>query len=1004
MKNWHVDQTSLNLFGALPNEYLRHIVRGNENYYAPSGGGWSYAVQLSPSFRRFLLRKLYWFKGLKKVHKNKLYSMCTAASDFQKLSNLMQSVEGRVIAGLLSVGDRVSYEDIDALNVSIMSNLLNDSRYQKKMKTYLKRVRKSFLEGNPIPKPERHTSFLYAWVKKCVSPENVDTDEGAYRLTTFCQGRAMGNPTGALILDSARKWVENFTTPDPHDPDNYNLEELEIEVTGTPVNIEKVRAHARITLSTSACYEVGRKDGGKLAYARKILEIPQIRRIDLNTGEDSPETVLSRKFPGEALFHHSLWKMRDEFKIQMSVRASNVNEGGAKSRVVTADTFAHGCVLSPWAHMWLKVLQKFPAANAGVTEGRHGWTFIKSITASRPDLSWVFDLAVQAISTDLSEATDHLFWSAAEALINMCNRVLELPEWYGRLITRCLCSPRYVKYRAGSFSWEGETTNGVFMGDSGCKVLLTMGNLLAVIRMGVSTHSVSAVVGDDHTSISSNAAHALEVYKRSIRLLGFVTSDDDEVISDRYGFYAEELYTIPNTARDTVDAIFIPSSPREFPYIDVPKVRLLMDIRKDRKDFASTAVGRIFQFGREMEYCNRPNRYQALTHIGSWIQDHCLDLRHKPEFVYFPRSLVGGGKPILFQNRNNFVDFVHLHKRGRLLRRYYYLMDQAAHSGMNLGIIPRFFTKTNEDRLVIVRQRELPEEIIRLRLFQSRKKKWYQPLAVQRLTKYIISETEILSRLNQLEELFSEVPVAQPATVENVAIGGLEGNPEIIETFLDMWEGNSMLMGRHAQENWYPREEVLEFLDLRNPLHVDIPIKWRGAVGDRIPADRQLERERHEAALYDWVLSTADGEPPTDIIADDPAIINSIRNVPFQDVYIVTRDWELLKYAASMYWRKRIYMIDPLRWFEAGLTISPLLGVEVQDSVIIDQGALDAAAIDLEDEADRIMQIQIENSRPLTFRDLKFVRATNARTPREIHQGNLLYKIWQENFAEEEEA
>lgn len=678
--------------------------------------------------------------------------------------------------------------------------------------------------------------------------------------------------------------------------------------------------------------------------------------------------------------------MRDNFKESMRVRASNVNEGGAKSRVVTADSFFHGSVLSPWSHMWLKVLQSFPAAKAGVKEGRHGWAFVKSITASRPDLAWVFQVAVKAISTDLSEATDHLNWSAAKALIRMCNRVLRIPEWYGHLVERCLCDTRYVEYRAGEFRWKGETTNGVFMGDSGCKVLLTFGNLLSVLRMAYAGEVTSAVVGDDHTSLSSNAERALDIYNETVSSLGFVPSKDDEVVSDRYGFYAEELYKVPQSNRDTIDAIG-PGSPRDLPYIDVPKIRLLMDIRKDRADFSSTACGRIFQFGKEMEYVNRPNRFQAVFHIGSWIQDLCLDLRHKPEFVYFPRSLVSAGKPLLFQNRDNFVDFIQIHKDGRLLRRYHYLMDTAVHSEVNFGIVPRFFTKTSEDRLVLVKDTELPEQVIPLKLFQSRKKKWYQPLVVQRLHQYLISETEIKARLNQLEELFSEKPVAEPATVENVAVSAEEIRPETLKAFLDLWEGNSMLLGRNAMESWYPREEVLRILDLENPLHVEIPIKWWGLEGG-IPAERMLEKERHAAQLYEWLLNTADdSDPPTDIIADDPAIINEIMDIPDRDIYVATDDVAMLRYASSICWRKNVIRISARRWIEAAMTITPLLGSGVQDKVIVDLGSVDSLVGQLTDaELDEIEAVV----KPLEYKDLILIRATDAIAPLEIQQMNLL--------------
>jgi len=336
------------------------------------------------------------------------------------------------------------------------------------------------------------------------------------------------------------------------------------------------------------------------------------------------------------------------------------------------------------------------------------------------------------------------------------------------------------------------------------------------------------------------------------------------------------------------------------------------------------------------------------------------------------------------------LDFIKLHKRGRLLGRYYFLMDQAVHFKFDQGIVPRFFTKTSEDRLVLVKQRELPVKVAPLKLFQSRKKKWYQPWIVGRLREYLISETEILSRLNQLDELFSEAPVAEPATVENVAVSETRPRDDIHCSFLKMWRENSMLLGRNAVENYYPRKEVMEILDFENPLHVDIPARWVGLNSGGIPAERMLERERDSLALYQWVLSNTGENPPREIIPDDPIIFDEISKHPEKDVYIATDDVAMLRYAASMYWRKNIIRIATRRWIEAAMTITPLKGSRVQDLVIVDLGSVDSVVAKLTD--DELDEIEA-TVKPLTDSDLTLIRATLAAAPREILEGNLIEEL-----------
>jgi len=993
VKRHHVDQTCVTLFGALPNEYLRHICKDVPYLFGPSGSGWSYGTQLNAKFRCFLLRKLYWFDGLKPVHRKRLYRMCDTVKSWTALSNMMQTVEGRCIATLLSVGDRVAYKDIDALNVSIMSNLLNNPLYHKRMKTYLKQVRKDILSGGTVKVPrDKDLCCLYKFMK--LAAREGSRDEVAYRIVTLCQTRAGGIPTPAERKLSIAKWIETVTE-DPGERGPPQVQPLELNLLEACLNSEQISAHARVSIGSSACFQRPKHKGGKISFAAELLrDFPLVHEYDLETGHKTEKLIISRDRPGQALFHLSIAECVDNLKMRLRVRASVINEPGAKARVVTVNDFFHGTVLGPWSHAWLRVLREYPAAKAGVSEGRHGWAFIRSITASRPDLAWVFEaIDKKLLCTDLSEATDHLFWLAIETLLALANRVLRFPTFYGELVSSLLCNPRSVTFRDGSFTWTGETTNGIFMGDAGSKVILTLANLLAVSNMAISGHNVSAIVGDDHITISRNAEMALEVYRRTVTSMGLVVSEDDTFISDRYGLYAEELIRLPDSNRATIDALIRNTTAhKDLPYIDVPKVRLLMDLTKDREDFSSTKEGRIHQLGRELEYNMRPTRYLGLFYLASWIQDACLDLRHCPEFVYLPRELVSTGKPILFDNEQNFIDFVKSHKRGRLQSRYAYLMGSTLNGSLEMKVVPRLFTKSGEHRLQITKDTPLPEGIKQYEVFTTPRKEWYRPWVVGRLQKYLISETEIKAKLNQLKQLFDEVPEFTPATFDSVPVDGTELTDELILKFVDAWRSHAPMLARYKEDTWYVKDPVETILDLSHPLRVDMAVTWNGKRKDKIPTDKMLERDREALQLFEWLLGDGESPPPSELLPDDLVVVDTpfVRN-GVGDFYIVTADMQLAKHIASTRWRLRVKAITPKRWVESGFSAMGIGVSTAYEGLYVDQGAVDAYVDTLTDEEIDFI-CDVANAKPLDISDIIPVDARYVRPPREIREAGPLFK------------
>jgi hypothetical protein len=260
---------------------------------------------------------------------------------------------------------------------------------------------------------------------------------------------------------------------------------------------------------------------------------------------------------------------------------------------------------------------------------------------------------------------------------------------------------------------------------------------------------------------------------------------------------------------------------------------------------------------------------------------------------------------------------------------------------------------------------------------------------VGRIQKYIISDIEIKSKLNQLAELFDEAPVMVPATVENVATGSVDFTDELCKEFTKAWRENSMLFARHTTMTWYLREPVERILDLKHPLSVSVPVTWTGGRKQGIPAERMLERDREALQLLEWVLTGEDESvPPSELLPDDLTILESPALRRAGDAYVVTADWKLCKYLASINWRLNLFVIPPKRWIESQYSSDGIGISTADDRLIVDQGSVDAYVDTLTDaEIDILCD---SPAIPLTKGDLRLARGSHASIPREIREAGPL--------------
>jgi hypothetical protein len=274
-----------------------------------------------------------------------------------------------------------------------------------------------------------------------------------------------------------------------------------------------------------------------------------------------------------------------------------------------------------------------------------------SLTASDPDLDWLFRSDAKAFCSDLSEATDRAYHESIRKLLDVIQAVMPVKTWYMTVVKQLLSSSRPFSCEMED-EIKGFTTRGCFMGDHGAKTILTFSGMYALA--GMKFPRISRLVGDDHATICEDAERAGLIYRSRLEELGYQLSEDDSYESKTV-FLAEEGFEIPTDPSKTTEVWLSRKGKSDLPFYDVPKVKILSDVGKDKGLFSDTAIGKITLLGRRMEQTGRTFR-EKLFHLASWIQDICMSLIYRKEFVYFPRFLVQTGKPPLFGSAHNVKD------------------------------------------------------------------------------------------------------------------------------------------------------------------------------------------------------------------------------------------------------------------------------------------------------------------------------------------------------------
>jgi len=936
-----VQQHAPMLFGPLARSYIVHLFKTHPKFKVRKHDkpGWVYGKDLPSWMRMSLLTRLHWFKRLKVPVRDKMFEMVRTEEGWKALRGIFVSCEMRMNAVILADPSR-SYEEFDRINCSLISNSLYRRDYHSALKGVIKKARKGIFSGNSFVVPRE-----FSWLQETLNRVK-DRVDSRIRQLTLLQTRASGLPDKEQKEKSVKEWIDLVT--DQPDSDVELLAEvsgLESYIRETMVVNKSTVTHTHVSLGSAACREQSRKNGGKTAFARNLFNsIDVVNRLDLATGEPTEEVIDKREKTGDWLLHHSLMRMKDGYDC-LSVKTSAIPEVGQKARIITVPSFFSSTILSPWAHLTYHFLATSRECRSGVRGSNQGWELSLAMSASDPDLYWLFhnEELPRCVNSDLKTATDAAYFKAVSIILDVVQAVMPVPEWYFNQIKTLLTSERPFSAKFESQIITGTTRRGLFMGDHGSKTILTLSGIAALANMP--SPRLSRIVGDDHITTTPDPERCLDTYRKKLENLGYIISEDDTFISND-GYLAEEAFKIPSDGDLTTETFTFAKQKRDLPYFDYPKVKILTDQGTDIGGFSDKIVGKIQLLGKRMGYSSGTFT-EARFHLASWIQDLCITALYRPEFIYFPFHLVGAGKPVLFNNSSNFKRFVKMHRHGRLTPYYADIMAKSLQREPlepNRYVVSGFLDHQGTDFVKVI-EREFDEELFSpFAVFTSPTLSRMSPFIVGRLGRKIISETEIMQKLNEMEDLFGDPPETVRLTVKSLAREG-ELTDELLETFVTSWRRNDHNLSLRRDEKYYEREPVELILGREHPMRVS-------GLTDLLPdgrppnPDNQLERDREVNMLFEWIRTNPEGLDgiPMALVRDDEIKLLQKEHLDPPRLLFVSDDIDFGRRIATQRassWRdpKRTYRISIVNWIRAGL--KPNEDFDACTQVYVDQGSLD---------------------------------------------------------------
>jgi len=176
--------------------------------------------------------------------------------------------------------------------------------------------------------------------------------------------------------------------------------------------------------------------------------------------------------------------------------------------------------------------------------------------------------------------------------------------------------------------------------------------------------TISSEVGDDEIGVSTTPVYAASQMVVYSEFLGMKESVEDTSINPRFGNFAEDLVIIPDGYEQTYRHAQNVSNFRDMAFLDVPKLRLAIDIRPGRMNHSATNDGKCGLLGSRLAWLPKDSPVRCTWEVFNLFQDINLGLIRDDKFAYLPTALGGYGKPIPFGYSPNFEAFAVRYKQG----------------------------------------------------------------------------------------------------------------------------------------------------------------------------------------------------------------------------------------------------------------------------------------------------------------------------------------------------
>jgi len=454
---------------------------------------------------RALLRLVAGQTGMndRKLKDSFLLTLKPTPAGYNRLRNILATTDGLLIQLMLSFPEHPKmwkWSTYDQITHCVISNLIPDyccPEAEKTAYTELKTIRQRIKEEGFRPSGDlknisdiRRFSFFIPLLN---SVGDIKSPWNMAKVAMLSQTRAAGVPPPAVKRLAIAKWMATVTTPSNSDlaeslkpalqqavDDFYDEAVKGVPEEQLEIFFRRCMKSSKISLSDSAELNVTVADGGKLEAARRALQVAMndgVKEIDLETGEHTGKNIIYSDGIGEMLFHQTLnkWKEGPYKDGKMDVRVTAVPELG-KYRVITVSSLDHAILLHPLSHMTLEFFGAYAPTAAGVKSSNQAWEFFRRLSGSNPKAGFIFDDKQEkyVMSTDWSEATDHVDHYIARVILGRFFFRFGLPKWYAKMCMFALTGPRMVRDPLDDNGKPWLTKRAVLMGDPGTKTLLTM--------------------------------------------------------------------------------------------------------------------------------------------------------------------------------------------------------------------------------------------------------------------------------------------------------------------------------------------------------------------------------------------------------------------------------------------------------------------------------------------------------------------------------------------------